>query len=89
MAGNHPVSPEGCCALHLQHLVKVADLASELARAVGGATALDPLLRALLPTLARARPAVSTHAPAGAHTCAQCVHCLLTGKLAWCSHLGA
>jgi hypothetical protein len=59
-------------AVNLQHLVKVADLASELARAVGGSTPLAPLLRALLPTLARASPAVSTHAPAGTHTCSAC-----------------
>lgn len=51
-----------------QHLVKVAHLAAELARASGGNTPLAPLLRALLPTLARAHPAVSSHAPAGGHS---------------------
>lgn len=57
-----------CRSCTLQHLVKVPHLAGELARASGGNTPLAPLLRALLPSLASAQPAISTHAPAGSTT---------------------
>ncbi len=51
-----------CC---VQHLVKVLHLAAELA-AMGELHAVtEPLLSALLPTLAGAHPAVSVHAPLG------------------------